>query len=309
MHLSSSKKKISRQCDKIKNSIEQAGFSKNVQVSCDNAQAKLSSNTYPEHELMNGIVNTNEQVPVPAGHYTAPIPLEPHFTGKAKTRDAALAIAVNGVPIYDYTGGGEMTEADLHHHQLHHDTVLTQQLDECGGHAGRGDDYHYHKRPNCMIDSMENSKQDDKIIGWAFDGYPIYDLKNPDGSIIKKGELDICNGKLDNFFGYRYHTSKDAPYIIQCLMGETPDLRTLPRVPPLKSINGEGKMAGRPPREGVQNLKFTQDKTTGIKRMDYIYQEKPYYIQFKETEKKDCYNFESKTVTSEGHVETGVYCR
>jgi hypothetical protein len=58
---------------------------------------------------MTGIVGSNEQLPVPAKDYAAPIPLQPELGEMPQTRDAALGVAVNGVPIYDYTGGGEMT--------------------------------------------------------------------------------------------------------------------------------------------------------------------------------------------------------
>ncbi|MEM7566975.1 MAG: phosphatidylethanolamine-binding protein, partial [Pseudomonadota bacterium] len=127
-------------CAAIVASVAEAGFADSVTVTCEDGAAVLSSDTYPEHEMMTGIVNTNEQVPVPAERYDAPIPLAPTLGDTPQTRDAALGVAVNGVPIFDYTGGGEMSAADLQHHQTRHDTLLTQQLDICGGHAGRGDD-------------------------------------------------------------------------------------------------------------------------------------------------------------------------
>jgi len=120
--------------------------SNSVEVVCKGDVAKIQSDTYSNHELMTGIVATNEQIAAPA-YYAAPIRLSPVFVGTPLTRDAALGVAVNGVPIYDYTAGGEMTQNDLLHHQTRHDTLLTQQLDICGGHAGRGDDYHYHIKP------------------------------------------------------------------------------------------------------------------------------------------------------------------
>ena len=168
---------------------------------------------------------------IPA-QYGAPVILAPVLSGMPLTRDAALGVAVNGVPIYDYTGGGEMSQADLAHHQTQHDTIITKQLDVCGGHAGRGDDYHYHAEPVCMIEQMANVG-DAAIIGWAFDGFPIYGDANPDGSVIADGTLDVCNGQADDIFGYRYHTSPYPPYIVQCLMGEVPDFDALPRVRPL----------------------------------------------------------------------------
>lgn len=257
---------------------------------------------------MTGIVGTNEQVPVPAAGYSAPIPLQPTLGDTPQTRDAALGVAVNGVPIYDYTGGGEMTANDLLHHQSQHDTLLTLQLDVCGGHAGRGDDYHYHVAPVCMIEQMENAG-DDAIIGWAYDGFPIYGDNNPDGTPIAAGALDVCNGQPDDTFGYRYHTSSGAPYIVQCLMGEVASMRQLPRVPPLSPAGGgRGAESGRPPQGGVENLLFTQD-ASGQRSMDYTYRGQAYYIRYTPTDISGCYMFETRTVTNNGTPQVGELCR
>jgi hypothetical protein len=287
-------------CTAIATSVSAAGFAGDVTVTCPGGQALLTSDTYPDHTLMTGIVGTNEQLPVPAT-YAAPVPLQPQLSTTPLTRDAALGVAVNGVPIYDYTGGGEMSAQDLLHHQTRHDTLLTGQLDVCGGHAGRGDDYHYHKKPTCMIDQMRNAGPD-AIIGWAFDGFPIYGDKNPDGSTIPAGTLDVCNGQPDATFGYRYHTSTEAPYIVQCLMGEVPNLRSLPRVAPITDFTG------RPPQGGVQNLVFTED-AAGNRSMDYTYQGEAYYMRYSPTSQPNCYAFETRTITNGGSVSSGEYCR
>ena len=141
-------------CTAIADSINQAGFGDKVSVSCKRGVATIHSDTYPDHDMMTGITGTNEQVPVPAIDHAAPIPLQPQLGTKPQTRDSSLGVAVNGVPIFDYTAGGEMSQSDLLHHQARHDTVQTGQLDKCGGHAGRGDDYHYHAKPTCMIAQM-----------------------------------------------------------------------------------------------------------------------------------------------------------
>jgi hypothetical protein len=183
-------------CAAVQASVQASGFGDRVTVNCDETQAIIRSDTYPGHTKMTGIVGSNEQVPIPAD-YAAPIPLSPTLSEQDPiTRDAALGVAVNGVPIYDYTGGGEMTQEDLAHHQAQHDTLQTEQLDACGGHAGRGDDYHYHVKPSCMIEEMDNAG-DAAIIGWAFDGFPIYGDRNPDGSEIPEGTLGLCNGQPD----------------------------------------------------------------------------------------------------------------
>lgn len=297
----------SAHCEAIAASVTDAGFFDEVKVTCTDTQALVISDTYPNHELMTGIVGTNEQLPIPA-EYAAPISLKPSLGSSPTTRDAALGVAVNGVPIYDYTGGGEMTEEDLYHHQTRHDTLLTKQLDVCGGHAGRGDDYHYHVKPICMIEQMANAG-DDAILGWGFDGFPIYGDNNPDGTPIAVGVLDVCNGQVDETFGYRYHTSQAAPYIVQCLMGEVEDARSLPRVRPLSPADqGERREPGRPPRGGVENLVFTQDES-GTRSMDYSYKGQDYYMRYTPTDQEGCYAFETQTVTDNGEIKSGDYCR
>ncbi|MDA9865182.1 YHYH protein [bacterium] len=296
-------------CDAVIASVEDAGFADVVSVTCEDGQALIAGDTYPDHDLMNGITGTNEQMPVPANGYFSPITLAPVVGSEPHTRDAALGVAVNGVPIYDYTAGGEMSLDDLGTYQANLDTVTTGQLDVCGGHAGRGDDYHYHAEPTCMIEEMPNAGPD-AIIGWSFDGFPIYTRTNPDGSAIADGALDVCNGQADETFGYRYHTSEDAPYIIQCLMGETPNFDALPRVRPLGLAGGgRGPEAGRPPNGGVEDLVFTQDSDTGERLMTYSYQGGNYYIKYMPSGTDNCYNFETRTVTNGGELYEAELCR
>ncbi|AGI66463.1 hypothetical protein OAN307_c07380 [Octadecabacter antarcticus 307] len=49
-------------------SVAEAGFAGEVVVECQEGWAVLTLDTYPDHELMAGIVGTNEQVSVP-GRY------------------------------------------------------------------------------------------------------------------------------------------------------------------------------------------------------------------------------------------------
>ncbi|SFD27127.1 YHYH protein [Pseudoalteromonas denitrificans] len=290
-------------CTAIKNSINVAGFN-DVSVICDDEYAYVISDTYPNHDLMNGITGTNEQIPVPAINYAAPIKLSPQKATSLTTIDAAVGVAVNGVPIYDYSSQGEL---DIYNYDVNSDTFALGQLDNCGGHAGRGDDYHYHVSPNCMIDSMEN-KTDNTIIGWAYDGYPLYGDKNPDGSVINDAELDVCNGQSDESFGYRYHTSTHAPYIIQCLVGEV-DTSILPRVSPLSGNTASARANLTPPRDGVENLQHTINNT-GERKMTYNYKGQSYYVIYSPSvTKENCFNFEQKTVSNGGIIETGTFCR
>lgn len=286
----------SSRCETIQNSVDEFG---DVSVTCDENYAYIKSNTFPDHDKMNGITGTNEQIPVPAKDYTSPIKLNPSGTTGKTTIDASLGVAVNGVPIYDYSSQGEL-DMDNYSYNASIDTLLLGQLDNCGGHAGRGDDYHYHARPTCMIDAISN-KTDETIIGWMYDGYPLYDTKNPDSSSIASSDLDICNGQIDSTFGYRYHTSILAPYVPVCLRGSI-DTNNLPRVAPM-----QGRTSGTPPQGGVSALSYTVNN--GVTRMEYSYNGDTYYLQYSASNTADCYIFETKTVTDNGVVKTGEFCR
>ncbi len=291
-------------CETIQQSVSSAGFNGSVAVTCDDEYAYITSDTYPDHDLMNGITGTNEQIPVPAVDYGAPIKLEPQLASVLTTIDAAVGVAVNGVPIYDYSSQGEL---DIYSYDANSDTLLLGQLDNCGGHAGRGDDYHYHAAPNCMIDSMANGA-DDAVIGWGYDGYPLYGDNNPDGSAVEADDLDVCNGQVDDTFGYRYHTSSQAPYIIQCLVGEV-DTGILPRVSPLSGDVTGARAELTPPAGGVENLAHTL-ADDGTRTMSYNHNGNSYYVTYSpSTSQSSCYDFEQKTVSNGGIIEQGTFCR
>ena len=285
-------------CAQITQSITAAGF--DVTVRCDGTYAWLGSDTYPDHEVMTGIVATNEQTAVPALNYESPLRLTPVKADTVTTIDAAVGVAVNGVPIYDYSAAGELDPA-VYDPQV--DTVITGQLDVCNGHAGRGDDYHYHASPTCMIAGMPN-KNDNPIIGWGFDGYPLYGNTNPDGSAIAEGALGVCNEQADSTYGWRYHTSDAPPYIIQCLVGEI-DRQVLPRVPPLSAAAGGGKPSGTPPRGGVEGLVMT--RTGDARAMTYAYEGNEYFINYAPSAQPGCYDFDWKTVSY--GADSGTFCR
>ncbi|WP_320825960.1 YHYH protein [Reinekea sp.] len=291
----------SKACATVQASVSDSGFNA-VEVTCDKTHAYLVSDTYPDHELMNGITGTNEQIPVPAAGNAAPIPLAPKMAAEKTSIDAALGIAVNGVPIYDYSAQGDL---DLENYNAKMDTLALGQLDVCGGHAGRGDDYHYHAKPVCMINTIENANAS-TILGWGYDGYPLFGDENPDGSSIKKGALDVCNGQADNSFGYRYHTSDEQPYIFQCLVGEV-DTTLLPRVSPMRGAFIRSDL--NPPRGGVENLQHNE-AADGTRTMTYSYQGEDYYSNFKpSTSDAKCFDFEQRTISNDGAVESGTLCR
>ena len=181
-----------------------APFAPKVRTHSDDAYFYVESDGLPAHPLMVGITAWQRQVPLPQ-NYTADnawrFPLQPAVAAQplsAKTHffRGAIAIAVNGVPIFNPIKNDGVT-----------DTYLAGELDQFGGHAGRADDYHYHTAPLHLQPYVGSNNP----IAFALDGYPIYGLNEPDGPPATG--LDEFNGHSTPGLGYHYHASKTYPYL------------------------------------------------------------------------------------------------
>ncbi len=152
---------------------------------------------------MIGITNWQQQFPLPQA-YTGTnawrIPLkgvlsDTPISAKTGLFRGAIALAINGVPIFNALNNrGE-------------DSFLIGELDQWGGHCGRGDDYHYHAAPLHLIAGASASTP----LAVGLDGFPIYGLAEPDGSPVRA--LDAFNGHADEKDGYHYHATLTYPYI------------------------------------------------------------------------------------------------
>ena len=56
---------------------------------------------------------------------------------------------------------------------------------------------------------MLTRKQHSPVLGFAFDGFPLYGPYESDGvmakDLKKSAALDVCNGHIDEIRGYHYH--------------------------------------------------------------------------------------------------------
>jgi len=186
-------------------------FAPHVQTHSDDDFLYVESNSMPHHPMMIGITAWQQQVPLPQP-YTGtnawriplkPVPAKEPMSAKDHFFRGAIALAANGVPILNPIKNDGKT-----------DTYLAGELDDYGGHSGRGDDYHYHIPPLHL----------QKVIGevlpvaYALDGYPIYGLDEPDGA--KVGKLDKWNGHVGPKGNYHYHSTKKYPYLNGGFYGE-----------------------------------------------------------------------------------------
>jgi hypothetical protein len=186
-----------------------AAFKPSIGTSWDETYFYIASTGIPNHNMMIGITSWQQQVPITQpynGTNSWSIPLQPAYattplSTKTNLMKGAVAVAVNGIPIFNALNNrGE-------------DSYKIGELDNWGGHCGRGDDYHYHAAPLHL--STINGPQP---IAFAVDGFPVYGTKEPDGTNMIA--LDTCHGHNGTNGLYHYHGTTDYPYVIGALKGK-----------------------------------------------------------------------------------------
>ncbi|MFM1831087.1 MAG: hypothetical protein RLZZ558_1427 [Planctomycetota bacterium] len=209
-------------------------FGPSVRTRWDTDWLYVESDGLPHEPLavtmMVGIRTWQQQVPLPQDYSGAnawQVPLMPRLAdtpvdGRKELRKGAIAIAANGIPIFNALNNrGE-------------DSKSIGELDEFGGHCGRGDDYHYHDAP-LFLQKVLGPK---RPIAFALDGfaiYGLYDAKAKAGSELacplgSHEPLDQWNGhfcevpKGQGIDGgtrsYHYHASTTYPYINGGMRGQ-----------------------------------------------------------------------------------------
>jgi len=200
-------------------------FKPKIHTSWDNTYFYVESKGIPDHEMMIGITAWQQQVPTPQCYTIAnnnnmwSIPLNPVIAATPVPVNTqhflrgAIAIAVNGVPIFNpFTNVGV-------------DAYLAGQLDNYGGHCGRADDYHYHIAPLHLYGQVAATMP----VAFAFDGFAVYGSKEPDGTNMTT--LDANHGHYWTNGVYHYHGSASAPYMIGSMVGQITEDNTLQIVP------------------------------------------------------------------------------
>ncbi|MGB0578318.1 MAG: YHYH protein [Limisphaerales bacterium] len=181
-----------------------------VKTRSDGRYFYIESDSIPDHNMMVGITAWQQQVPIPqpyTGNNAWQIPLNPvparnPLSAKNNFFRGAIALAVNGVPIFNPIKNNGVT-----------DTFTAGELDQWGGHCGRADDYHYHIAPV----HLQNQVGRGKPVAWALDGYAIYGYTEANGATARN--LDRFNGH-DHGTGYHYHATKTYPYLNGGFHGE-----------------------------------------------------------------------------------------
>ena len=189
-------------------------------LNCSASSFSFKSSSLPDesHALMLGITGNNQQFPS-KHNMEISLPLEPKQSSRVtQTKPGAVGIAVNGVPIFDPSTQGPKQSSGKPV-----SAAQAGELDECGGHAGRGDDYHYHIAPKCLIEELGKTAIDEKKqpVGYAADGFPILALGWFDKTNDIEAKLDECRGATDGVGQYFYNIENQGDYaILDCLTGK-----------------------------------------------------------------------------------------
>jgi hypothetical protein len=143
------------------------------------------------------------------------LPLDPVINPDAKAVDetdsnhalpmGAIGIAVNGVVFYNPFDAGMQDASSL--------------MDRCCGHPSPDNRYHYHKYPVCVnTPFVDKGDAPSEVIGFAFDGLPVYGPYQSAGVMAKDSTtnpLNAFNACYDDLRGWHYHvTPGKFPYII-----------------------------------------------------------------------------------------------
>jgi len=178
------------------------------------------------------------------------LPLEPVLNPDAKAVDltnsnhalpmGAIGVAVNGVVFYNPFDAGMRDASSI--------------MDRCCGHPSPDNRYHYHKYPACVnTPFVDKGDAPSEVIGFAFDGLPIYGPYQEVGVMAKDSTthpLNAFNACYDAVRGWHYHvTPGKFPYIIGGYFAKTEpsNFERRPQRPPGRGPPGDGPPGGGPP--------------------------------------------------------------
>ena len=183
----------------------------NLVLSHNETHLMMDSQGYPNHPTAI-FPNSGNPNRIEIQKFRFQIPLEPKLNDHiTRLPMGPIGTAVNGVVYFNPFEQGGMNAVEGYSEVW---------LDSCCGHPQQTGVYHYHKYPVCVKSPFkDNGKQHSPVIGFAFDGFPIYGPYESEGLMAKDavGEqtLDACNGHADSVRGYHYHVTPGRfPYII-----------------------------------------------------------------------------------------------
>lgn len=176
--------------------------------------------------------------PIIARHLAFDVPLDP----VAAKEPSCLPMGMIGFTVTGVAFYSALDDAG-------HDAAAHEVQDQCNGHPQGKGQYHYHSTSPCLPKAEDNS-----VVGWALDGYPILGMRDAAGKRLTNADLDACHGRADRVivdgraYDYAYRVTREYPYTLGCFSGQVlPETKQSIRRamgPPRQRSRD-----GRPPRE------------------------------------------------------------
>lgn len=160
-------------------------------------------------------------------NYDYTLPLVPRYSRSVTaTNQGPIGFLLDGGALYNPYEANHSTVATSDNFVATQNGVTASFLDDCDGHPGPGGQYHYHGLPACLVSYATGSTasvasvastagattagvvEDNAaarrpvILGFAFDGFGIYDNVAMNGHTVPVSALDSCNGIFSPVPGY-----------------------------------------------------------------------------------------------------------
>jgi len=160
-------------------------------------------------------------------NYDYTLPLKPEYSKTTTTTNQGpIGFLLDGGALYNPYEANHATVATSDNFVTTVNGVSASFIDSCDGHPGPGGQYHYHGLPACLVALATGStpkvtsvtsitgttttavsettaaSKKPLILGFAFDGFGIYDNVAMNGKTIPVSALDACNGIFSPVPGY-----------------------------------------------------------------------------------------------------------
>ncbi len=280
----------------------------NLRISHDQQFLIIESQGYPNHPTA-VFPNSGNPNTIRVQNFTFRLPLIPKLADNiTRLPMGPIGSALNGVVFFNPYEMEGMNAVEGYSEVW---------LDSCCGHPQQTGVYHYHKYPTCVKSPFkDDGKQHSPVIGFAFDGFPLYGPYESNGVLAKDLKksvaLDVCNGHMDEKRGYHYHVTPGRfPYILGGYAGvvEASNNRGLQRAQTGAIVDntqaGENRMdkvitnvrPGTATRGNTHLIQFELDPEKALRRG--LPSDKPNWVQIGP--------YEATTITRDGNIVTAQF--
>ena len=160
-------------------------------------------------------------------NYDYTLPLTPVYAKKVTAANQGpIGVLLDGAALYNPYEANHSTIATSDNFVATVGATSASFLDSCDGHPGPGGQYHYHGLPVCLVSyatggsvsvtsvsdisgqatsavrEVNVASRRPVVLGFAFDGFGIYDNVAMNGQTIPVSSLDACNGIFSPVPGY-----------------------------------------------------------------------------------------------------------